>query len=296
MRRTAPLLGPLLPCLLAAATAARPIDAGTADEVLAAASALRTSMLEGDHAHAVDVMHPRVREILGGRDAALQMTRDAWAQIAAQGMTLKEYEILRPTEVHSADAEDVVYLPTRMILDTALGEIASAGFLVASRPKGGGPWTFFDGAAVATDFSRLQGVIPGLPDDARPPGLTVGTDEVQVPVGQDGGPSAGTTPAWEAAHALAAESRATQRGAKYATKLGRDLADYVGTMDRICGRLHEAVPGWRMLVRVDADGSVGEVLVHPDGDHSQCHARRVSRQTLKKPPSAPFWIVVEPNG
>jgi hypothetical protein len=153
------------------AALAASINAEVARQVMAGAREIREATLAKKYDVVVDRMHPKVVEMMGGRAGALKITEDAVGRLEAQGVTITDYVIEEPTAMYQAQNDDIVFVPTRMTLDTPAATLRTTGFLVASKTKNGSTWMFIDGAGVKD--RRLLGVIfPGFPGDARIPERT----------------------------------------------------------------------------------------------------------------------------
>jgi hypothetical protein len=165
----------LLVVVLAGATwsaaLAASINTEVARQIVAEASKIREATLAKKYDVVVDRMHPRVVEMMGGRAGAMKLTEDAAGRLEAQGVTITDYVIEEPTAMYQTPHDDIVFVPTRMTLDTPAATLRSTGFLVASRTRNGSTWVFIDGAGVK-DRRLLELIFPGFPGDARIPERT----------------------------------------------------------------------------------------------------------------------------
>ena len=127
------------------------------------ATSMADAMLAGNTAIVVDRMNPQVIAMMGSRENALKMVEQGLEQMKAQGMSIALYEVSAPSERHEGDEHYVTFLQTKMRL-TGPANLESIGFLVASRLKAGGEWSFIDGAGVR-EASALAQLFPGLPTD-----------------------------------------------------------------------------------------------------------------------------------
>ena len=104
----------------------------------------------------------------GDPEGALQLMSQLVQQMKDQGLEIAEYTLTRPTSLYEADTELVVFVPSTMIIKGQSIKVHSKKYLVASRLKDGGAWTFIDGSGI-NDPSALQGLFPGIPADFEVP-------------------------------------------------------------------------------------------------------------------------------
>jgi hypothetical protein len=160
LRRPGPLL--LVLALLFFAPAA---DADPAANAARAAEDVRAATLEGDVVAIVDRMHPKLLELLGGRDAAIATMAEVFER---NDIAIIDVEIGTPTGFYQAAGETVVFVPTKTIMRAGDQRILSLGYLAASRSSPDAPWVFVDGAGI-DERRTLFYLFPGLPEDVEVP-------------------------------------------------------------------------------------------------------------------------------
>ena len=83
----------------------------------------------------------------------------------------------------------------------------------------------------------------------------------------------------------------TPEGKAYDAQIGRDLAKKYPPVMKACKEKAEGdTRSFDMLVRVDKDGTVKEVLLHPATRISQCLREAILKDTFSPPPNPAHWV------
>ena len=102
---------------------------------------------------------------------------------------------------------------------------------------------------------------------------------------------------WSVAEAAATANAGTPAGKEYEAKIapafGRYHADTVGQCAKATKR--PELTDFKLLVRVDAGGTVGKVLVDPKTNVSGCVQDKLLGWKVPEPPQAGFWVKVAVN-
>jgi hypothetical protein len=94
----------------------------------------------------------------------------------------------------------------------------------------------------------------------------------------------------DAAAAVEANMK-TREGKAYDAQIGRDLAKKYPPVMKACKEKAEGdTRSFDMLVRVEKDGSVREVLLHPPTRISQCLRDAILKDTFSPPPKPAHWV------
>ena len=97
-----------------------------------------------------------------------------------------------------------------------------------------------------------------------------------------------------AAAAAAVEANMkTREGKAYDAQVGRDLAKKYPPVMKVCKEKADGDTGsFDMLVRLDKDGAVREVLLHPPTKISQCLRETMLKDTFSPPPTPAYWVEI----
>jgi len=99
-----------------------------------------------------------------------------------------------------------------------------------------------------------------------------------------------TTSIAAAAAAVEANMK-TPEGKAYDAQFGKDLAKKYPPIMKACKDKAEGdTRSFDMLVRVEKDGAVKEVLLHPATRISQCLRDAILRNTFSPPPKPAHWV------
>lgn len=127
----------------------------------------------GDAEPMIQRTHPSLKAMVGGDEAFAAMTRNAVVQLGAMGLTFVSQEIGAPTRVYPAGKEEVCFVPRISVMALQGRQVKSIGYMVAIRPKGGGTWTYLDGAGLRTRPELLYRLLPDLERDVPLPTNTL---------------------------------------------------------------------------------------------------------------------------
>jgi hypothetical protein len=153
---------------LAWAGGARAADAAL-EEVRAKAQACADAMLKGDYEAFVGYTHPKVIELVGGREKMLETLRKGTAQMKAQGIAFVSFDVAAPANVIGAGKpRQLAVVPTKFEMTSGTTHIKQEGFLLAVSDDAGKSWTFIDGAGL-TDKEQLKQFLGDVPAELKLP-------------------------------------------------------------------------------------------------------------------------------
>ena len=156
---------------LTAATARAAADAAL-EAVRKQAQACADAMLKGEFTKFIDMTHPKLVELMGGRDKMIESLKKGTTQMKAQGTTIVAFNVSAPTEVIPNGKEgQLAIVPTHFELKAGKTKITQAGYLLGCSSDAGRTWTFIDGAGV-TDASSLKPFLGEVPKDLKLPAKT----------------------------------------------------------------------------------------------------------------------------
>jgi hypothetical protein len=110
----------------------------------------------------VDKSHRSLVTKAGGREALVQLTREALRFVASLEPKYLSSEFGTPSEIYAAGSEEVSIVPRRSRMEIRGKILKTESFLVAVRKKGGGPWTYLDGAGLRDNPRMLDEMLPEL--------------------------------------------------------------------------------------------------------------------------------------
>jgi hypothetical protein len=164
-------------CVLSFACAAAAQDTAAIKSIQDDVSNLLLAVQKQDSKTILDLTHPRVFEISGGRDkleAALVMVFKQWQDA---GMAFKSVEFPAPPTFHKGTESEYVVVPTHTVVTVSGKTIDARGFQLGARKIGESKWGFVDGAKLSKEVLAL--LFPDFPKDIALPEKTnkVGDDK-----------------------------------------------------------------------------------------------------------------------
>lgn len=96
----------------------------------------------------------------------------------------------------------------------------------------------------------------------------------------------------EARDAVDANLR-TPEGKAYDEKLGKEFMEkHLATMKQCKPSDGKGLESFWMLMKLDKDGAVKEVLLHPETKMGTCAREKLLKSTFSPPPRAGYWVSV----
>ena len=85
----------------------------------------------------------------------------------------------------------------------------------------------------------------------------------------------------------------TPEGKAYDEKLGKEFVDkHLSTMKQCKQGAGSDLESFWMLIKLDQDGAVKEVLLHPATKMGACAREALLKSTFSPPPRAAYWVSV----
>lgn len=132
------------------------------------AEEVKKAILGGDYAKMADLTHPKVIEVMGGKDKMVAATKAVMDQMKAQQIEIKSYTIDKPGAPVVDGQTAYVVLPTRMEMTAPKTKVLSESYLLGTSTDAGKSWTFVDGTGLAQGPVR-DTILPNLPKDLKLP-------------------------------------------------------------------------------------------------------------------------------
>jgi hypothetical protein len=110
----------------------------------------------------VDKSHRSLVAKAGGREALLKLTRDALRTVLDMKPKFLSSEFGTPSQIYAAGGEEACIVPRRSRIEIQGKVLRTESFLIAVRHKGGGPWTYLDGAGLRDNPLMLEELLPEL--------------------------------------------------------------------------------------------------------------------------------------
>lgn len=124
--------------------------------------------MKGDYAKVIDMTHPGLVKALGGREKAIQTAKDAMAQVAKQGITLKSFTTGDPEEFFVEGKNTFVVVPNSVVMNFPGGKLVGKSFLLGISDDDGKTWKFAEGSGLH-DTKENEKSLPKFPAKLKLP-------------------------------------------------------------------------------------------------------------------------------
>lgn len=134
------------------------------------AKAMSKAFFEEDYAKVVDATHPRLVEILGGREKWLDTMKAEVQKVKDMGVKFKSPTIGKPGDPVVDGKTAYLVIPTSGEMTTPDETIISESYLLGMTTDAGKTWVFVDGVGISRQVIRDM-IFPKLPDGLKLPEL-----------------------------------------------------------------------------------------------------------------------------
>jgi hypothetical protein len=125
------------------------------------------AFVEGNYERLAGLTHPKVVEMMGGREKMAESVRKDMAEMKAEGFRMLSYAPGEPTQVLREGSRIYALLPTTLRTRTPSGVMVTHSFMVAFSADDGKNWRFLGGASL--DGPQLKLLIPEVADELKLP-------------------------------------------------------------------------------------------------------------------------------
>lgn len=154
---------------LATAAFAAPLSSEDAAILEKRANTVRQAFVSSSSDTIVEMTHPSLFKLVGGKEKLLQITKAAMEQLKSFNFEILDSKLGTPTETYVAGNELVCFYPMTMTIKVGDKQSRSIGFLICVRPAAGGDWLFLDASGLRKNPGLLKMLLPDLPADVPLP-------------------------------------------------------------------------------------------------------------------------------
>ncbi len=159
---------PLLIVAVAAfSTAATAQVSKKAEMVRQKAQQSSDALVNGDVETMVRFTHPKVVELMGGREKMAAVVRKGMAEMNAGGTKIVSAKPEPPAEFVRMGTEEVAVVPFTLVMKVPGATLTQKTFLLGISSGQGKSWTFIDGAGL--DDESIKKVLPDFPTQVKLP-------------------------------------------------------------------------------------------------------------------------------
>jgi hypothetical protein len=157
-----PMRSVLLLTLFVVSGPARADEKVDTSKVRDLAETVGKAVLDNDFAKVADLTHPKIVEIMGGKDKMVEKTGEVMAGLKAQGLAFSKYTVGKVGNPVVDGKTAYIVVPTTIVLTAPTMKIESESYLLGISTDGGKTWRFADGAGLSNPTLRDK-VFPSLP-------------------------------------------------------------------------------------------------------------------------------------
>ncbi len=122
---------------------------------------LSDATVKGSFEKILDLTHPRVIELGGGRDKMIAAMEVTFRQMKEEGIGYRSAIVEEPSDPVRHGTEVYIVVPFRLEMKAPGGKVRADGYVVGVTADEGKTWGLVNGIA---DFAKLKQILPDLPD------------------------------------------------------------------------------------------------------------------------------------
>ncbi len=152
-----------------AAEAPRATADARLDAARKGAQAAGDATVQGDYQALADLTHPKILELMGGRDKMIELLTGQMAKFKEEGFLMESLTISGPGGIEKQEANLYAVVPTTLKMTIPGGTLTSNSYLIGVSADDGKTWTYIDGSPGA---ETIRGIFPELPQSLELPEKT----------------------------------------------------------------------------------------------------------------------------
>jgi uncharacterized protein (TIGR03067 family) len=136
-------------------------NASLKDSVKAKAEEVNNALMRHDFGKVVDMSHPKVIEMGGGRDKTISMMEARSQDMKSRGVVIRSATVGEPSDPVKSGAELFIVVPFRLEMTFPGGKAFQDSFVIGDSVDQGKTWVFVDGTG---DTKTIKQILPNLPE------------------------------------------------------------------------------------------------------------------------------------
>jgi hypothetical protein len=153
--------------LILACNAARGADEPTLKEVVQEkVQEINQAVIDADFGKVAELTHPKVVELMGGRDKMIEAMQASFKSMQARGISIKSVKVDDASDPVSAGSEQYVVVPFQLEMQAPDAKIRQKSFVIGVSNDLGKTWVFVNGGV---EPKQLKQVLPSLPQQLKLP-------------------------------------------------------------------------------------------------------------------------------
>jgi hypothetical protein len=127
---------------------------------------INNALVKEEFGKVADLTHPKVVELMGGRDKMVAAMASGIKQMKSSGHTFAGVKVEAPSEPVSAGSDLFAVVPFLMEIKIPGGKLTQRSFVIGVSGDAGKSWTFVNGDI---DAKTIRRVLPNLPEKLKLP-------------------------------------------------------------------------------------------------------------------------------
>lgn len=127
---------------------------------------MNEALFTGNYAKLVDLTHPDVVKMMGGRDRMIALTKREIESMKEKGFGFQAVKVGDPGEQAGNDSQTYIVVPFEIELKLPDGTAFIPSFVIGVSEDKGKSWTYVNGDL---DIKRVKSILPNLPETLKIP-------------------------------------------------------------------------------------------------------------------------------
>jgi hypothetical protein len=127
---------------------------------------INNALLKEDFAKVADLTHPKVIQLIGGREKMISVMESETKEMRSQGFALRSVKVDDPSDPVAAGSDLFVVVPFLLEMKALGGKLVLKSFVIGVSSDRGKSWAFVNGDL---DIKKVKQVLPTLPDQLKLP-------------------------------------------------------------------------------------------------------------------------------
>ncbi|MGF1689366.1 hypothetical protein L4C36_22345 [Photobacterium japonica] len=150
---------------------AETISDGDFAKIKASTDKIVAATISLDFKTVVDHMPQNLIDMAGGKDKLIQMSAESFLKLESNGLKISEFTYNMPKEKTVTSLNNIVLIPTKMVITSDAVTMKSNSYLIAFQAKGHDEWKFVDASGIKNRKS-MEFLFPAYPKDKQIPQAT----------------------------------------------------------------------------------------------------------------------------
>lgn len=133
------------------------------------AQELVDSMIKGNHERAAELTHPKLVEMMGGREKYIETLKEMLTEVELDQSELPPMTVGEPRDVVEINSQHYAIVPTTLRMKVPEGTLVGDGFMIGASSDGGQNWTFVDSGGKQVDRDLLRQFFGPAADQLKVP-------------------------------------------------------------------------------------------------------------------------------